>query len=57
MQFPYHVSVPKLHSQWWPRYQWMRSQLGARGSRWTHRDNCFWFKDEGDLVLYLLRWG
>jgi hypothetical protein len=56
MNYPYKVDMPKRQLQWFPRYTWLKDNLGQKGQRWTAKAHCFWFKDEGDLILYLLRW-
>ena len=49
-----HVSEPVL--------EWLEDMMGPQGTykepghRWYLHDGAVWFRDEGDYLLYLLRW-
>jgi hypothetical protein len=35
---------------------WCRERFGNSGSRWFEKKDKFYFKDEKDLTLFILRW-
>ena len=36
--------------------RWMYATYGKIGDRWDYWRTVFWFKDEKDYTLFLLRW-
>lgn len=36
--------------------EWCKNQFGKSGSRWFEKDGKFYFKDEKDMSLFILRW-
>jgi hypothetical protein len=39
-----------------PAIEWCREQYGKSGSRWFEKDKKFYFKDEKDMTMFILRW-
>ena len=39
-----------------PAIEWCRTQFGKSGARWFEKKNKFYFKDERDMTLFILRW-
>ncbi len=35
---------------------WCTEQLGKSGSRWFEKERQFYFKDEKDMTMFILRW-
>lgn len=35
---------------------WCEENLGKSGSRWFEKDSKFYFKDEKDMSMFILRW-
>lgn len=35
---------------------WCHENLGKSGSRWFEKEKKFYFKDEKDMTLFVLRW-
>lgn len=54
----YCVEPPRV---WWEMESWVQENFGPGGGynsdqRWYKHDHKFWFRDERDRVLFLLRW-
>ena len=39
-----------------PAMEWCREYFGKSGSRWFEQDKKFYFKDEKDLTMFILRY-
>lgn len=37
-------------------YDWCQEQFGKSGSRWFEKEKRFYFKDEKDMTIFILRW-
>ena len=35
---------------------WCKENLGKSGSRWFEKEHSFYFKDEKDMTMFILRW-
>lgn len=36
--------------------EWCETQFGKSGSRWSYQGRKFYFKDEKDMSMFILRW-
>lgn len=36
--------------------EWCEQQFGRSGHRWYENHNRFYFKDEADMTMFILRW-
>lgn len=36
--------------------EWSRTQFGKSGARWFEKKGKFYFKDEKDMTMFILRW-
>lgn len=36
--------------------EWCREHYGKSGARWFEKDKKFYFKDEKDMTMFILRW-
>jgi hypothetical protein len=60
-KWPYWVK-PHNYSdlEWWAIDDWMVETFGesdwAKTSRWVGGNRKYWFRDEADRMLFLLRW-
>lgn len=61
----YHVAKPlNAHDKWSGMMSWMIETFGptakdgvwTAGERWYVNNARFWFREEPDLVLFLIRW-
>jgi hypothetical protein len=39
-----------------PAIEWCREQYGKSGSRWYENQRKFYFKDERDMTMFILKW-
>ena len=39
-----------------PAVEWCQQQFGKAGVRWFEKKKKFYFKDERDMTLFILRW-
>lgn len=56
--FQYSVQQRDDYPNAFTQYGWVLKTYGkeTRGVRWGHRRGCYFFKDEKDLTLFLIRW-
>lgn len=47
---------PCTASKFEKQSEWMYATYGKIGVRWDYWRTTFWFKDERDYTLFLLRW-
>lgn len=45
-----HADIPRQAAEW------CRTQFGSSGSRWFEKDRKFYFKDEKDMSIFILKW-
>lgn len=57
----YHTVEPI--NEWLEHYEWCEDLFGRECSVWDHHharwyinDRKFWFRDEADLLVFILRW-
>jgi hypothetical protein len=43
------------HYQWQEMHNWCKEQFGAEQYTWT--GSLFWFQNERDAIVFMLRWG
>ena len=62
MTYPYKYTMPmrKRDPEWRNQLEWMIKTYGRRTGttkdRWRAHNGCYWFRDESDLTLFILRW-
>ena len=39
-----------------PAMDWCATQFGKSGARWFEKNKKFYFKDEKDMTMFILRW-
>jgi hypothetical protein len=39
-----------------PAMEWCENQFGKSGARWFEKNKKFYFKDEKDMTMFILRW-
>lgn len=39
-----------------PAVEWCKEQFGNSGARWFEKQKRFYFKDEKDMTIFILRW-
>lgn len=54
--YPHSTPMPKKKLAWSPRLSWLREQFGLEGKRWCANLDRYWFRDESDYVIFVLRW-
>ena len=52
----YGYKVPTSSTQWSRQVRWLFENLGHQGGRWDYSQTHFYFLDEQDKILFLLRW-
>lgn len=67
-KFPHHATVPHTARQvriaghnvlgmWHLHKKWCVENIGYKGEQWTYKNGGhFYFADEKDMMLFLLRW-
>lgn len=61
---PYTTCEP-IGGDWWAMEAWCTETFGATGvngvwepdERWYANNRKFWFRDESDAIMFMLRWG
>lgn len=54
--YPFHVPIPTRYLAWSPRLAWLREQFGDDDNRWCVSAHYYWFRNEADYLMFLLRW-
>lgn len=57
MKEEYSVPLTKKGGNWAFRLVWIREQQEKNGMKVRIYNDRYWFENESDLLLYLLRWG
>jgi hypothetical protein len=58
------ADITLTHRKWLDIEDWCYTNFGERpmnrwpdsGDRWFANDGAFWFRDEQDLMMFILRW-
>ncbi len=49
-------SVPANATNWEVQITWMLNKFGEIGSEWDYHRTRFWFTNEQDQLLFVLKW-